>query len=315
MKLTREEQVQKLAQYLAAGEYFSAEEDRIFFLENQMNHPMIAGKYKPENSQRVLISEQKVKQFSGTILWFTSSGEIKIFSEDTVLILCSSKASYQKKIQHYNYFSPFFSVPLLQQRNAEKLQLIEERIDFRRIATQDDPLILKTIYQDYTRYFLQQRTMAAKHSVAEFLAQPNERLEKLVKEIQPDLLTAQFPFLMLHGDLWTENILLEKENENLWYIDWDTAGEYLFFHDFFKFMWNEVDVHANHRYYQAYLAGEYDEAFARIFGLFQLEFQPEYRKDYFYLFFLGFMLAGDDSIADSWKQIELVDFLEKIVLN
>lgn len=97
MRLTRKEQVQKLAQYLTAGEYFSAEEDRIFFLENQMNHPMIAGKYKPENSQRVLISEQKVKQFSGTILWFTSSGEIKIFSEDTVLILCSSKASYQKK--------------------------------------------------------------------------------------------------------------------------------------------------------------------------------------------------------------------------
>lgn len=115
---------------------------------------------------------------------------------------------------------------------------------------------------------------------------------------------------MLHGDLWTENILLERDSEKLWYIDWDTAGEYFFCHDFFKFMWNEFDVHGNSHYYQAYLAGKYDEAFTQLFGLFQLNFQPQYRKAYFYLSFLSFMLEGQEY---SWKWNELADFLEKVV--
>lgn len=311
MNLTRAEQVQEFSRYLTAGEYASAEDGRIFFLTTERNHPMIVGKYDSANTQKVLIPDQP-KAFSGRILWFTSGGEIKIFSPAEVLILCSSETSYQQKIQHYDYFSPFFSVPALQQQDAEKLQLMEERIDFRKITPQDDSLILKTIYQDYRHYFQQQRTTAAAHRLAD---QTREELAVLTKEIHPDLLATKFPFLMLHGDLWTENILLERESEKLWYIDWDTAGDYLFFHDFFKFMWNELDVHGNQHYYQDYLAGKYDEAFADSFQLFQLDFQPQYRKDYFYLFFLGFMLKQDDGIADKWKQLEFADFLKKVVFS
>lgn len=309
MESTKAKQVGTLSPYLCAGEYASAEEGRIFFLTTESNNPMIVGKYDPAKSQRVLIPEQP-KQFAGNILWFTSGGEIKIFSQESVLILCSSEASYQQKIQHYRYFSPFFPVPALQQQNAEKFQLLEERIDFRRITNEDDSLILKAIYQDYTVYFRQQRKKAVEHRFEELLIQHNEKLDPLIREIQPELLATKFPFLMLHGDLWTENILLERDSEKLWYIDWDSAGEYFFCHDFFKFMWNELDVHGNPHYYQNYLAGKYDEAFTQLFDLFQLNFQPQHRKDYFYLSFLSFMLEGQEY---SWKWNELADFLDKVV--
>lgn len=306
------EKVRELSPYLCAGEYASTVDGRIFFLTSESEHPMLAGNYDPAKSQSVRILEQP-KQFAGSMLWFTSGGEIKIFSQESVLILCSSADSYQQKIQHYNYFSAFFPVPSLQPLDAERLQLLEKRIDFRRITTEDDAWILRRIYQDYTEYFRQQRKRAAEGSLEERLTQPNEKLEDLIKEIQPELLAAKFPFLMLHGDLWTENILVERGSETLWYIDWDTAGEYLFFHDFFKFMWNEWDVHDNHQYYQDYLAGKYDDAFMQLFQLFQLDFQTQYRKDYFYLFFLGFMLAEGDAIAPSWKWEELAAFLDKVV--
>ncbi len=40
----------------------------------------------------------------------------------------------------------------------------------------------------------------------------------------------KFPFLELHGDLWTSNILIdEHHNEDIYYIDWEHSKEYIMF--------------------------------------------------------------------------------------
>ncbi len=51
--------------------------------------------------------------------------------------------------------------------------------------------------------------------------------QQIVTEIDRALFDVKFPFLKLHGDLWTDNLLLGSEG--LWYIDWDESAEYIFF--------------------------------------------------------------------------------------
>lgn len=324
-KLVQEKKakIKELRVYLKNGQYTFDKDLRTVFNTTQTSHPMINSlkNTKTEEELSLEIEDSGLKQFNGSILWFGINGDIRIFSDEEVLVICANKESYQKKITNYTYFSPFFRIPAIISQEAKHNRLTEAFIHFEDKTDDDEAFILKTIYDDYRSYF----NYLTLHSKVEYQTLNSlldtssnmihiHQFENIIEKIAPELLSLKLPFINLHGDLWSDNILLNDEagKRVLWYIDWETAGKYVFFYDFFKFIWNELDVHHNYYYYKRYIAGEFDEELTSIFAIFHLQFQPKYRQSYFCLFFLNYILHDTDNIAFKYKLEEINDFERKV---
>lgn len=320
---TKKAQMLELSAYLEDGLYTFDKDLRTVYNTAKNNHPMINHLNIPEKEEQLSlkIEDSGQKDFNGTILWFCINGDIKIFSDDEVLVICANKESYQRKIANDTYFSPFFRIPALINQDAKHNMLTEAFIHFEDKTDNDAAFILKTVYDDYRSYF-NYLTLHSKvdYQTLNHLLNTSSNgkhihlFEKIIEKISPELLSLNLPFINLHGDLWSDNILLTDEGgeKTLWYIDWETAGKYVFFHDFFKFIWNELDVHHNYSYYQRYIAGEFDEGLTNLFAIFHLTFEPKYRQSYFCLFFLNFILHDTDNMAFEYKREEIIDFERKV---
>lgn len=324
-KALKIKRVLEFSSFLEAGLYALDDELRVAFKQSQCEHPVVASLSRRKSRQSLpafSIESEKSKKFAGTLLWFCSNGDIKIFANTEILIVCSNRKNYESKLANYNYFSPFFTVPELLVQDEAKLQLIEKLIKFEPKSNCHDEFLLRTICRDYTNYFNNMKDSGMIHyrTFNQLLeTSPNaifrKQFELIIQAVDQQLLTISLPFLKLHGDLWRANLLMEKtglDREKLWYIDWDESGSYLFFYDFFKFMWNELDVNADFSYYHRYLAGDFDQYLTAMFAIFDLEFREEEKVSYFYLFFLNFLLAESSNMSYKVKQNELNDFQEKV---
>ncbi|MFB4212655.1 phosphotransferase [Shouchella sp. JSM 1781072] len=312
------EKVMAYSAYLAAGSYQFSTDFRIFFHESKQHHPICRN---VEGTTEVWNIADEQKQFAGKILWFSSSGDIRIFSNTEVLTLCANKENYLRKIENNEHFSYDFQLPKQLFKDDINLIIKEEAIPFVPNDQQDDAFILKTLFRDYKNYFCSviESSQFTKQSMSQLLQTSSNTVhrhdfETIINNIYPSLLDEAFPFVKLHGDLWSENLLVEKNKDKrvLWYIDWDESGEYLFFYDFYRFIWNELDVHQNHSYYDQYMDGAYDDCLKDLFGLFNLVYKPELKQSYFYLFFLNLLLDETGTMTYEVKQFELNDFLRKI---
>ncbi|WP_130859929.1 phosphotransferase [Gracilibacillus phocaeensis] len=310
-------------QYLESGRYTADDQFRVIFKASKRNSPILAGLNVEVLDNRVSIPQQTPAHFAGNMLWFCSNGDVKIFSDSEVLTLCCSQDNYVRKISNYDYFSRFFRIPAWICRDDKNYILVEKLVTFENKKDQDDAFLLETIYNDYTHYFnyIYREAMMNYRSINDLIRlSPNtthrKEFEDIIHLIDPCLFEVSFPFMRLHGDLWTDNLLLKKEStddKQLWYIDWDASGEYIFFYDFFKFIWNELDVHDNNVYYDRYVKGEYDVMLGKIFAIFDLEFRPEQKSSYFCMFFLNTLLEDNGVMAYEVKRMELADFQRKVV--
>lgn len=125
-KNIKKQRAVELSHYLVDGEYDLDDELRVIFKSSERNHPIIKDWLLKTNHQSpsievatavnrsaqtpLKISSETPKKFSGTIMWFCSNGDIKIFSASETLIICCSEDHYLKKIDHHQYFSPFFQL-------------------------------------------------------------------------------------------------------------------------------------------------------------------------------------------------------------
>lgn len=320
MKENRLKKIKKLETYLVNGEYFFDIESRVFFLNAKKDSPILINRVVDESTYVSIHNENK-KNFDGKILWFCSNGDIRVFSDSQTLTLCKSKTNYETKIENYDYFSNYFHLPKLLFKENKHLCIIEEFISSQPINHSNTHFILENIYSDYVNYFKQmvQSGNLITRSFIDFAQLDSKRhrlkqLDIIYDAIDNRLLNEPWPFIKLHGDLWTGNILLTTtESSNLVYIDWDESGSYIFFYDLFRFMWNELDVNERYDIYQCYLNGGFDAYFDAIFSLFHLSFDPTLKQDYFCLFILNYILHDSSTIPNQVKQQELADFIDKVL--
>lgn len=333
-KKAKIKKVRQLENYLDRGTYefdnelrvlFNTTENNSLILDSSFDTHKFDPKWSPQLHKALEIENDKHKLFRGNIMWFCSNGDIKVFSKTETMIICNNKENYLNKVENYAYFSRFFKLPDLIYQDDDKYQLIEKYIDFQRKSNQDTPFILKSIYDDYTNYFstIKRESRLAYHSLNDLLKTSSNAIDvdhfkHVIDNIDTQLFEIEYPVIKLHGDLWTANILLEKEKDEpsrIWYIDWDESGDYIFFYDFFKFMWNELDVNGHSEYYERYLNGEFDNHFKKVFDIFQLEFHPGFKKDYFCMFILNLLLSDSGNMPYELKQKEATDFQQKVLLN
>ncbi|WP_165786631.1 phosphotransferase [Heyndrickxia camelliae] len=225
-----------------------------------------------------------------------SDSRIFDFDHQKVLNLFATRSDFYSTLKNYEYFQEFFPLPKILSKDEENLSVIEELIQFQQYSEWDEHdkcYIIDEIFKKYIHYFhaCKKRENVLYNKLSSFLPSDREsyEIQWFIDEIHPMLLNMKYPCLKLHGDLWTANIMLIKKDSNqIYVIDWEYSNEYLFFYDFFNLMWLEVYVNHNEFYLNKYVRGEMDIYFEKIFAIFDLTFQKEHRLGYLYIFFLNF---------------------------
>ncbi|KJM64831.1 hypothetical protein B5M10_14475 [Pluralibacter gergoviae] len=315
----RRGEVERLRHYLLPGEYRFDNSGRAFCLFSQAESMILqmAGECDPQN--RLLLSGADGSRFDGHLVWFSMSGDVKILSTSRVLTLCQSREAWLRKRDIHRYFSRYLPLPEIVATREDANTITEARIAAREVKIADELPLIQAVFDDYERYFSQvkannhyrlQPLAAQLHDNGE--QELNALCSSLISGIAPALLTQPLPWMRLHGDLWTGNILLlDSDAFAICYIDWDESAEYPFFYDLFKFIWNELDVNQRTRYYRDYMTGNYDAFFSRIFAQFDLQFDLALRKDYLNLFMLSYLMNSGSGIPDACRKGETADFLRK----
>ncbi|WP_033543332.1 phosphotransferase [Planococcus sp. CAU13] len=253
-------------------------------------------------NKKLVISEKAIDGYRGTVYLPGGNGkEVKIFDFENkeVLIFYNSKHALKGKLRTYNQFSHYFPIPPIIDADEKQRIIIERYIDYKsnmHWSEYDFNFVANEIFRRYLEYFKEaiksgEMNWMAPAGILKSLPEKDEFIEEILAGISPELLEKPFAVLPIHGDLWSSNILIDKEDpQNIFFIDWELAGEMFFFYDFFAFMWNEALTNKNFSFIRSYANGEYDDYYYHAFELFGLKFDAARRQEYLNIFFLNMYL-------------------------
>jgi hypothetical protein len=262
-------------------------------------------------------------KFCGNVFISATNGKVnKIFdlTANQILLLYSDKQAYLDKLVHYNRFQKYFMMPAILSSDDRGLFIIEEFIHFKQNNQwneRDCQVVIEDVFRKETTYL-----KSCENKKEYMLKSPNELLENLDKRspiidfilsnINTAVLDERFPFVELHGDLWSSNILIKKNHPQIiYYIDWESSKSLVFFYDLFFMLLNECFIQSNYIYAEKYMSGEYDEKLEKVFQTLGTKFESEYRIDYLYITLLNqyterWTLLGKKSerkIMKQWRSV------------
>lgn len=243
-------------------------------------------------------SNRTTTDFGGTIFLMTSNKiDFIIFDlvRSKVLRKYSLIEDLRKKTSQYDYFSQYFPIPEITHRNFDDKVIIEAYIESknRNDWTEIDFIsVINDIFKIYTDYFKQTFNATSQDyiipkALPEYADKNNILIQGIIENTKDSILDAEFPVAFLHGDLWSSNVLIDR-NGAKYYIDWECSKRFVFFYDIFYFMWNEFYMKDERFYLDRYFEGNLDISFGNLFGVYGLKYENALRIDYFNIFLLAY---------------------------
>ncbi|HHY82923.1 MAG TPA: phosphotransferase [Clostridiales bacterium] len=268
-------------------------------------------------------SPGKKPYFQGTLFQIgTDRKEHKIFNlqNNEILLLFPDIQAYDRKIRHYKQFKPYFPIPDIMACNKNELLIIERFIPAKEVNewTHTDYMnVMADVFQRDIVYLKQCKESNAYlqkslEDILQTISRDSHLVCYILGNISVTAITEKIPFVELHGDLWSSNILIDKSgHEKIYYIDWEKTRPYMFYYDIFYLLLNECFIRQNYTYAEKYLSGELDEILSSIFQIFGFQYEPEHRFDYLYLALLNQYIERwanksrkeERRIAEKWKFI------------
>ena len=225
------------------------------------------------------------KIFQGSLIKFHYSyNYLRIFDIDKMELMHTFENEDEKNkiVENKKILSNYFPVPksVIYDSNifVEKIILddlhdMEKKLDlinefylgyFRQLK--DDKLFLNKDTGEYIRDFLIDEYSTELFNIIDL---------KTFKELS---------VVLLHGDCWSANVI--SNSNSLYFIDYETVGNYYFLYDFFKYLFGEFTFKEEGRLLDKYFKGSYDIYLDKAFKIFELSFEKDERPTYLILFFI-----------------------------
>ncbi|HHT66592.1 MAG: hypothetical protein ACOX25_02675 [Caldicoprobacterales bacterium] len=261
--------------------------------------------------------------FQGSLFLIGSQGkEHKVFdlNHNRVLRLYSDRHAFNKKLRLYEQLKTYFLMPSILEYNSKELYVVEKLISAKHTGqwSKSDYLdVILDVFHKETLYLMECKSKKAYilKGMQDLLADLNKNspiVEFLLSKLSSSTLELEFPFVKLHGDLWSSNILFGKcVPHEIYYIDWEKSRSYVFFYDLYYLMLNECYIKSNYLYAEKYMDGEFDKLLEAVYQIFGMDFEPNRRIDYLYITLLNqykerWTLKGKNEerkIGKQWKLI------------
>ncbi len=222
--------------------------------------------------------------------------EVKLFSfqRKEILTLCTSEEECRKQVLEYEKWHSYFKMPPVSKRdgynNAYEISMVELK------QRPSDLMALDSILECYSIYRKTSNEDLIKESMSKIVdfcysEEINLILEKLVSNISSEVLELKIPVCLQHGDLSRDNLLYGECQDivDFWWIDWEHARSRLFFYDYFFYILNTAIYFSDLEAIKRYLNGDCDVALKKYFEIFNIEYNPKNRKDYFIIFAIAFL--------------------------
>lgn len=279
-------------------------------------------------NKKLFIDHKTKTNFKGKVYLPGGNGnDVKIFDFENkeILIAFNDRGTFKRKVAFYKQFSPHFPVPPIIDIIETRQMIIERYTDYKASPywdTYDFNFVVNEIFRRYLEYFEKVVSYGdfqwvTPEEIWRKLPLKNQFLEDIFNGISYDLLKTPFVTVNIHGDLWSSNILIDKEEPNkVFFIDWELAGKLYLFYDFFGFMWNEAINNKRYSFIRSYMNGDYDDYYSHAFELFGMEFEAERKDEYLNIFFLNMYLrrwTKTEPLHLEWLHNEYRKFMEYVV--
>lgn len=225
------------------------------------------------------------------------NGKAFDFENRKVRTFYFSIMKYNQILENYHYFKSFFNTPKIQSYDNYRLIITEELITYKphhSWSEEELRLVMEDIFQKYLSYFTTCRlrdffVLKKPISIVEELSPEDEASNLFKSSTNQKLIHFDFPFIRLHGDLWSPNILISKMQygNSIYYIDFEDSDSFFFLYDIFWLMHEQILYNNNDYLLTKYIEGAYDSYFRKLFAIFDLEFEGKYRLDYLNIYFIN----------------------------
>lgn len=209
-------------------------------------------------------------------------------------------------------------MPEINHQDDDKLIIIEKCIDYKIYNDWDEndfSLVMTDVLErtiEYLRTVVQKGDYYLKSPAAiiENIDKKDDLLKYICNGINKNIKNIKFPFIKLHGDLWTSNLLIDMKDNTIKYIDFEHSKNFVFFYDVLFIFWGESWLYNTHKLTYEFLIGTYDNYFIDIYKLLDLEFDEKCKIDYLNIFFLDQYNARWLNVNENGKQNILQKYKE-----
>ncbi len=247
--------------------------------------------------------------------------EIKLFSfkSDKILTICTSKEEASKQIEQYDTFGKAYNMPRVKRNDKYETSFEISMVNLKPYVSESLALenICRSTVESNPIVNKLDKQCTKKLATFSFDDEMNSYFKKIVDRIDPSLMDIQMPICLQHGDLSRENLIFgESEGKtDFWWIDWEHAGERIFFYDYFFYIVNSA-LYYDMDSFECYINGEADEALEKMFSHFGLSFDKNKRFDYLLIFMIPFLIERVCSVGGLpvlKRYYELIEKMEACV--
>lgn len=240
-------------------------------------------------------SKGKQNVDAGTVLLFSNSAtdkgvplSVKIFDlqERIVTTFYNDNDKFRADLTDTKALSKYFPIP---ERLScdEKNMVISERlinvVSVSDLSCQERVSIFSKVIRDYTSYY----NFENNRNPDKFNLDHCGEISYLIEQLGSDINSIIPVTFVQHGDLTLNNVLWEKDNDKVYYIDFEHCKPYIFFYDLFWLVHNDFIYNNSRILLDEYLSGTFDEDLEILFSSAGAIYNKTIRKKYFYSFLIA----------------------------
>lgn len=224
---------------------------------------------------RIPIFSFKKFFWGDTLLIPSNKYGYKFFDKEQVCTFYYDVNLLEQYLVKRENMTKIFNAPDIIQKNNN--YIIEKKINTINFNKSD---ILKAILNRYIIFFSNNNIKLDSFKIKEKKYIDENELKEFYDQIK---LRKDFDTIMQHGDLWTANILVNKET-SFYVIDFENVSYKYILYDFFTYIYNEALVYNDYLLASEYFEGEYDLLLGEYFKKLGLKFDKKNKVEYFNFF-------------------------------